>query len=314
MARVQRWRDPSRSSPSGRAAAPPVAQPFLKWVGGKAQLLAQFAHFFPEQVDRYIEPFIGGGAVFFHLKRRFPHLRAVLRDNNDELINTYRVVRDAPEALMQRLDEHLARYHEDCRGYYYRVRKAELLATDGVERAARMIFLNKTCFNGLWRVNLRGRFNAPIGTHPRQSLYDRDSLLASSHALAGSDLATQDFRATFAEVQPGDFVYVDPPYIPASATARFTSYTKEDFGLAEQRELAALALAAAARGTRLMLSNSDTALAGELYAGCELHRVSARRAVNRVGSKRGMVQELVALLGYPERVAAPAELATVAVV
>jgi len=175
------------------AGVPPVgnieAQPFLKWVGGKAQLLAQFDEFLPTHVDRYFEPFIGGGAVFFHLKHRFPDLRAFLRDNNDELINTYIAVRDFPKELMHRLDEHLTHFRADRERYYYRVRSwHHLEKSKVVERAARMIFLNKTCFNGLWRVNGRGEFNVPIGSHKNPALYDRANILAASYALANVHL------------------------------------------------------------------------------------------------------------------------------
>jgi DNA adenine methylase len=243
------------------ADAPDVArieaQPFLKWAGGKAQLLAQFDRFFPDHLDRYFEPFIGGGAVFFHLRARFPQMRAFLRDNNAELINAYAVVRETPNELMRRLDQHLAAYLADRERYYYLVRSQHHLA-DPIERAARMVFLNKTCFNGLWRVNARGEFNVPIGSHKNPALYDRDNLLAASWALRRAQLAVQDFRTTLTEARGGDFVYVDPPYHPLSPTAGFTSYTKEDFGPEEHRELAALFADAARRGARLMLSNSDT--------------------------------------------------------
>ncbi len=243
------------------ADAPDVArieaQPFLKWAGGKAQLLAQFDRFFPDHLDRYFEPFIGGGAVFFHLKARFPQMRAFLRDNNAELINAYAAVRETPNELMRRLDQHLATHLADREHYYHLVRSQHHLA-DPIERAARMVFLNKTCFNGLWRVNARGEFNVPIGSHKNPALYDRDNLLAASWALRGAQLAVQDFRTTLTETRGGDFVYMDPPYYPLSPTASFTSYTKEDFGPEEQRELAALFADAARRGARLMLSNSDT--------------------------------------------------------
>lgn len=276
--------------------APAEAQPFLKWVGGKAQLLRQFDKFFPANIDRYVEPFVGGGAVFFHLKHRFPPMRALLRDNNDELINTYVAVRDSPRKLMKRLDEHLAEYQKDRQHYYYKVRKQHNLS-DGIERAARMIFLNKTCFNGLWRVNGQGEFNVPIGSHKNPSLYDEENLLAASLSLQVVHLDTQDFRDTLAQVQKGDFVYVDPPYYPLSPTASFTSYTKEAFGPNEQRELAALFKQAAQRGAQLMLSNSDTQFIRELYQGFTMHTVQARRAINCDGSKRGEVNEIVVCTG-----------------
>ena len=287
-------RDEQLAIQSVEAVAPTEAQPFLKWVGGKAQLLTQFDEFLPARVERYVEPFIGGGAVFFHLKHRFPQMRAFLRDNNDELINTYKAVRDYPKELMRQLDAHLAAFRADRERYYYLVRsRHHLPRTDVVERAARMIFLNKTCFNGLWRVNASGEFNVPIGSHANPALYDRENILAASRALEGVHLATQDFRDTLNETRRGDFAYIDPPYHPVSLTASFTSYTKEDFGAGEQQELASLFADADRRGVRLMLSNSDTGLISRLYRDFHNHIVRARRAINCDGTKRGKVNELV---------------------
>ena len=272
------------------------AQPFLKWVGGKAQLLAQFDEIFPTEITRYFEPFIGGGAVFFHLKHRFPLMRAFLRDINPELINTYRAVQDFPHELMRRLDEHATRFHSERANYFYLVRAQHYLTGDEkkiVERAARLIFLNKTCFNGLWRVNARGEFNVPVGSNKNPGLYNEENILAASRALEGVDLAVQDFRETLNQTRPGDFAYVDPPYYPVSATASFTSYAKEDFGEGEQRELHAVFAEAARRGARLMLSNSDTPFIRKLYGDFQIHTVQARRAINCDGSKRGHVNEVV---------------------
>ena len=272
------------------------AQPFLKWAGGKSQLLEQFERFFPDSIQCYCEPFVGGGAVFFHLKARFPKMRAVLRDNNRELINCYQVVRDHAAELAERLDAHLEQFRARGEPYFYSVRDQHKLS-GALERAARMIFLNKTCYNGLWRVNAQGRFNVPIGSYrpDRVSLYDPPNLLAASAALQDVDLREGDFRRTLAQVHDGDFVYVDPPYYPLSRTANFTSYTQEEFGPAEQKELAELSAAAAQRGAQLMLSNSDTPVTRQLYAGFHLHTVQARRAVNCDGAKRGRISELVAL-------------------
>jgi len=274
------------------------AQPFLKWVGGKGQLLKQFDSFFPRQIDRYFEPFIGGGAVFFYLKHRFPKMRARLCDINDELINAYQAVRDFPEELMRRLDDHLIHYNLDRDRYYYLVRSQHHLPrTDVVERATRMIFLNKTCFNGLWRVNGRGEFNVPIGSHKNPTLYAPANILAASAALQSVDLEVRDFRDTLMDTQCGDWVYIDPPYVPVSQTANFTSYAKENFGTAEQQELAAQFSAAAQRGVGLMLSNSDVPLVRKLYSDFTLYTVSARRAINRDGSKRGAINEVLVYAG-----------------
>ncbi len=272
----------------------PAAQPFLKWVGGKAQLLPQLDRFFPAAIERYVEPFLGGGAVFFHLKARFPHLRARLRDNNQEVINCYRVVQEQPESLMDLLDEHLREFLKSREIYYYLTRSQHHLENP-LQRAARMIFLNKTCFNGLWRVNARGEFNVPIGSYERVKLYDRNNIMAASRALKGVDLKAQDFRRTLEETRTGDFVYIDPPYHPLSPTANFTSYTKDDFGLAEQQELAALFAVAAKRGVRLVLSNSDTPVIRDLYAKFHPEPVKARRAINSNGQKRGVISEIVAV-------------------
>lgn len=250
--------------------------------------------FFPTQIDRYVEPFVGGGAVYFHLKHRFPRMRAFLRDNNSELINTYLAVRDYPRDLMRRLDRHLSAFNADRQNYYYLVRSQHHLpVAEIVERAARMIFLNKTCFNGLWRVNSRGEFNVPIGSHKNPTLYNEENIYAASRALEGVHLAVQDFRDTLNEARRGDFVYIDPPYFPISLTASFTSYTKDDFGAEQQQELAALFAAAAKRGVQLMLSNSDTDFIRKLYRSFRIHTVRARRMVNCDGTKRGEVNEIV---------------------
>jgi DNA adenine methylase len=272
------------------------AQPFLKWAGGKAQLLEQFRPHFPDKVQAYCEPFVGGGAVFFHLRGRFANMRARLCDNNADLVNCYAVVRDQVEELMAKLDEHRAQFASDEERYYYLVRSRHHLA-DPLERAARMIFLNKTCYNGLWRVNARGEFNVPIGSYKPENvtLYDPANLLAASRALRGVELLVQDFRETLGATAKGDFVYVDPPYYPVSATANFTSYTKEDFGKAEQEELAALCADAACRGVRIMLSNSDAPFIRGLYKGFDVHTVKARRAVNCDGAKRGLISEVLVM-------------------
>ncbi|HZM01915.1 MAG TPA: Dam family site-specific DNA-(adenine-N6)-methyltransferase [Candidatus Saccharimonadales bacterium] len=162
-------------------------QPFLKWVGGKASSLRQLEEFFPHEIDRYIEPFVGGGAVFFYLKYRFPNLRAFLRDSNKELINCYRVVRDRPLELMLLLDHHTQAFRKNGADYFYLIRKQHDLMDD-LARASRAIFLNKTCFNGLWRVNAKGEFNTPVGSNKNPNLYSRENLLAASTALQDAQL------------------------------------------------------------------------------------------------------------------------------
>lgn len=287
---------PASTTPARNASVPDAiaqARPFLKWVGGKAGLIPQLEGFFPKNITRYVEPFIGGGAVFFHLRARFPKMKAFLRDNNDELVNTYAVVRDKPCELMALLDEFLADYLRDRKTTYYIIRSRHALPkSSAVERAARMIFLNKTCFNGLWRVNARGEFNVPHGSQKNPSIYDADNIMAASRALRDVDLRTQDYRETLREIDRGDFAYMDPPYLPLSKTSNFTAYTKEAFGLAEQQELSALFTAASEKGARLLLSNSDTPVIRDLYKDFPIHTVRARRAINSDATKRGAISEV----------------------
>ena len=281
-----------RGTTASKDSASAEAQPFLKWAGGKGQLLSQLDPFFPKGMARYIEPFVGGGAVFFHLKAGFPQMQPFLRDNNAEIVNAFTMVRDAPDRLMELLDGHRGQYEKDGDHYYYLIRSQHRLVGP-VERAARVIFLNKTCFNGLWRVNSRGEFNVPVGSSKKASLYDRTNLLAASRALHGADLKARDFRETLMEAGNGDFAYVDPPYHPLSPTSAFTAYTKDDFGVAEQEELAAIFADASRKGAKLMLSNSDTKFVRKLYQNFEIREVQARRAINCRGDKRGIVSEVV---------------------
>lgn len=268
------------------------AQPFLKWVGGKASLLRQLEGFFPHEIDRYFEPFLGGGAVFFHLKHRFPDLRPFLRDGNKELINCYRVVRDRPDELMRLLDEHAKGFRADGGEYFYTIRKQHDL-TDDLARAARTIFLNKTCFNGLYRVNAKGEFNTPVGSNKNPNLYSCDNLLAASEVLQAAQLEAQDFRKVVDEARRGDFIYFDPPYLPISAYSDFKRYTPDQFREADQVELARVFRELDAKGCRVALSNSEHPRTRELYAGFSIHVVSAPRFINCKPGGRGNITELV---------------------
>jgi DNA adenine methylase len=255
------------------------AQPFLKWAGGKASLLRQLEEFFPHEIDRYFEPFLGGGAVFFYLKHRFPDMRPFLRDSNKELINCFRAVRDRPEDLMRLLDEHSKAFRKEGDAYFYAVRKQHDL-TDDMARAARTIFLNKTCFNGLWRVNAKGEFNTPVGSNKSPNLYSRENLLAACGALQNAQLEVQDFRKTLDEARRGDFIYFDPPYLPVSVYSDFKRYTPDQFRDADQVELARVFRELDGKGCRVVLTNSEHPRTRELYAGFYIHVVSAPRFIN----------------------------------
>ena len=263
---------------------PAKAQPFLKWAGGKTRLLGQFEPMFPRRFRSYHEPFIGAGAVFFHLQPQQAHLS----DTNPDLVTCYQVIQQDPAGLV----EVLRMYRHD-RDFYYHVRQLDPRELSPVQRAARMIFLNKTCFNGLWRVNRQGRFNVPFGDYKNPRIVDADNLALVHQALQGVVVRHAGFEQAMTDVDRGDFVYLDPPYHPVSSTARFTSYGADDFREADQRRLAEEFRRLDARGARVMLSNSDTPLIHELYAGFRIDLVSCNRAINRDASKRGAVNEVV---------------------
>jgi len=260
------------------------AAPFVKWVGGKRAILPQLATRFPRRFGRYFEPFLGGGAVFFHLQPD----RAVLSDYNPELITTYQVVRDDVQSLIA----HLASHRND-EAYYYDLRSQDPETMSAVERASRLIYLNRTCFNGLYRVNSRGGFNVPFGRHKNPTICNEPGLLAASEALQGAKLSHENYMTVLEEAYAGDFIYFDPPYHPLNATANFTSYTPGSFGAQDQADLAQTFRALADRGCKVMLSNSDTPLIRELYADFYIETVMAPRMVNRDATKRGAIAELV---------------------
>jgi DNA adenine methylase len=266
------------------ASAVPIA-PFVKWAGGKRQLLPQLLALRPPRFSRYVEPFLGGGALYFALAPG----RAVLGDLNSELIDAYRTIRDDVEGVMAALDRH--RYDRD---HYYAVRRLRPDQLSAVERAARFIFLNKTGYNGLYRVNRRGEFNVPFGryrTPPR--LYDAGNLRAAAALLAGAEIRHGPYEETLATAGAGDFVYLAPPYQPLSPSANFTRYTRDGFGPADQQRLADEFRRLDALGAYVMLSNSDTPLVRELYRGFSLVEVHANRLINSDHRGRTGITELV---------------------
>jgi DNA adenine methylase len=245
--------------------------------------------FFPKNYRTYFEPFLGGGAVFFHLRPE----KAVLSDSNPELVNAFKVVRDNVVGLMRMLDEHLPRRTDEA--YFYNVRATDPSTLSLVGRAARTVFLNKTCFNGLYRVNSKGDFNAPWGGYSNPTLYDRENLLAVSDALSGKRIVLADYQTACSRAKIGDFVYLDPPYHPLDETSNFTSYTKEDFGNQEQRKLAETFRRLDKRGALVMLSNSATPLVRSLYEGFRIEALRAKRAINSKGTGRGVIDELLVM-------------------
>ncbi|MBI2766116.1 MAG: Dam family site-specific DNA-(adenine-N6)-methyltransferase [Chloroflexi bacterium] len=273
------------------------ARPFVKWAGGKGKLAPLVVERAPRGFGRYHEPFVGGGAVFFAMAASGRAAGARLNDANSELIEAYRVVRDEPAALIAALQEFAAEYGaralQGRAAMYYAVRSA--VAGDSVAAAARLLFLNRTCYNGLYRVNASGGFNVPHGRYANPRICDADGLMAASGALQGCELVSEDFEAACAEARPGDFVYLDPPYQPLTRTANFTSYTSGEFGAAEQERLRDAFDVMTARGVAALLSNSDHAVIRALYAdrGYRCEVVAMSRAINSVGSRRAPITELL---------------------
>lgn len=263
-----------------------MTAPILKWAGGKRQLLPEILPRLPAKIETYYEPFIGGGAVFFALASENRFKRAVIADLNTDLINLYAVVQGCVADLIRALGT-MSHSEDD----FYRVRKSE--PTDPIERAARFVYLNRTCFNGLYRVNKSGKFNVPFGRYKNPTICDEAGLRAASEALAGVELINGDFGPTVAEARRGDAVYFDPPYLPVSASSNFAAYQADGFGVADTKRLASLCRRLEANGVAFALSNSDTPATRDVFAGLNVETIAARRNINSKGDKRGQVNEIL---------------------
>lgn len=261
-----------------------IPRPFLKWVGGKTQLLPVLLKLIPDFSGTYYEPFLGGGALYFELAPK----KAVIADLNQELIDCYTAIRDDVDSVIQILKKH--KYQKE---YFYRVRAQKPFELSLPERAARMIYLNRAGFNGLYRVNKKGEFNVPFGRYNNPTICDELNLRGCAHHLNGVELRCEMFEDVVKTCKPGDFVYFDPPYIPLSNTAYFTAYEKGKFGMADQERLATVFDELSKRGVHAMLSNSDVPWMRSRYQHHHIHSVSATRMVNSKGSKRGPVGEVI---------------------
>ncbi len=269
-------------------------KPFVKWVGGKRQLLRQFRElglYPPEDfnpiTNTYYEPFVGGGAVFFDLLPK----NAELSDLNNELVTTYNVIKNSVDELIESLQKHI--YDKE---YYLEVRAKKIEDLSDIEVASRFIFLNRTGFNGLYRVNKSGQFNVPFGRYNNPVICDEDNLRRVSDALQDVTITHQDYKNVLKTAKSGDFIYLDPPYYPINATSSFTSYTAEGFLEREQTELRDTFVKLHKKGCFVMLSNSDTPFINELYSGLDgitINKITAGRAINSKGSGRGKITEVL---------------------
>ncbi len=266
----------------------PAATPFLKWAGGKRGSVPDLMRFFPKNLKgAYYEPFVGGGALFFHLASCGLIGEAFLGDTNPMLTRTYVQIRDNADEVVRLLKP--MRYEKK----EFLLARERIRKADGPLLAALTIYLNRTCFNGLWRVNKTGHFNVPFGRYTDPLICDEDNLRRCSLALQQADVRCVDFFTLAWQAGRGDFVYFDPPYWPTSATANFTSYGKSGFGKEDQVRLAECARSLRDRGVTVVLSNADLKPVRDLYEGWELHRVEVGRAINSKAGKRGNVGELI---------------------
>jgi DNA adenine methylase len=288
------------SQPRSKKVHNGLIQPFLKWVGGKRQLLPVLRKYIPRDFNRhrYYEPFVGGGALFMDLQPS----NATINDANGELTNCYEVIRDNPQELLDSLKK-----HQNTSEYFYALReldrKPEFQNLNAVERASRIIYLNKTCYNGLFRVNSQGQFNTPFGDYKNPTYANEVSILALSDYLNEShiEILNVDYEIAVLNARRRDFIYFDPPYDPVSDTASFTGYNLDKFGKKEQKELKSLCDDLTNRGCRVLLSNSDTQFIRDLYNNAEKYtivEVVANRTVNSVATGRGKVTELLIFNNY----------------
>lgn len=291
------------------------AKPFLKWAGGKGQLLSQLDEHLPgnlhEQDFTYIEPFVGGGAMLFHMLRRFPNItHAIINDINPHLVTAYRVIKEQPDELIRRLSALESEYfshsgEESKKEFYLNVRTIfNETSLDDIDRTKYLMFLNRTCFNGLYRVNAKGKFNVPFGRNLHPTICNADTILADCEMLnrANVTILNGDFERTADEMTEGlNFFYFDPPYRPLNATSSFNSYAKEDFNDDEQIRLRNFCTRLNSQdNVKWMLSNADCSVKTpedtffeDIYADFHIHRVYASRAINADPSKRGKLSELL---------------------
>ena len=317
---------PNSEQPPGRSLALQPVRPFLKWAGGKRQLLPRLREFYPEAFAAYREPFLGSGAVFFDLvnQGRLAGRRTVLTDTNGDLVGCYAHLRDEPEAVIQCLRRLAAGYKPDPKGHYYGVRdkfnpKRQAISNGrGIESdrytaelAAMLVYLNRTGFNGLFRLNSKGKFNVPRGRYSNPRICDTENLRNVAAALSAPTTSIEQVRYvdSLAGAKAGDFVYLDPPYAPLSSTAQFTSYTSDGFSAADQAQLQRTVIRLARKGCWVLLSNSTAPEVTELYdgnrdaerAGLHAYKTPARRMINSNASHRGHVLEYL-ITNIPQKV------------
>lgn len=270
-------------------------KPFIKWAGGKRQLLPILSKHMPKKINTYFEPFLGGGAVLFHLIYQNPHLKCCASDLNSDLVLSYITIRDRVNELILALENHSENYFKNPKEYYYFVRENN--TKNQIDKVSRLIFLNKTCFNGLYRVNKKGKFNVPLGKYENPNIVNKENLLIVSNAIQSKDISIkcQDFTMTHTIANENDFIYLDPPYQPTSSTASFTSYTDDSFNYEDQKRLLAEFKKLDEKGCKVMLSNSRSPEVLDLFSDYtdKIVEINANRFINSNSKKRTGHTELL---------------------
>jgi DNA adenine methylase len=263
-------------------------KPFVKWAGGKRQLIPILHQNLPESFGTYYEPFLGGGALLFHILTNKNGQKCSISDLNSDLVLTYTTIRDRTDALITSLKNHEKNYQKNSESYYYSIRENN--PRGAIEKTSRLLFLNRTCFNGLYRVNNKGKFNVPLGKYSNPNIVNEENLHAVSHILQSSRISIKcrDFEAVLRDAKKGDLIYFDPPYQPVSSTANFTSYTNKDFSYDDLTRLAELCLKLDSRGCKVLLSNSDSKEVADIFAknSWKITRIEANRSINSNSKKR----------------------------
>ena len=269
-----------------------ILSPVVKWVGGKRQLLDDIIPLVPDHFSTYVEPFVGGGALLFELQPK----KAIVNDLNHELINLYNVIKNNPKELLLLLEEHELNNSEE---YFYQIRDLDRSESynemSNIEKAARIIYLNKTCYNGLFRVNQSGQFNSPYGKYKNPNIVNKPVVLAMANYFQNNNitLLNGDYKMALKNLRKGAFVYFDPPYMPISSSSSFTGYTENGFDKKQQIELKEECDKLNSRGIKFLLSNSDHPFIRDLYKDYEIITVKAKRSINSNSSKRGEINEVL---------------------
>jgi DNA adenine methylase len=258
-----------------------IPKPFVKWAGGKRQLIPILNDNLPKSMGTYYEPFLGGGALLFHILSERNGQKCGVSDLNSDLVLTYTTIRDKANDLIHSLKNHSKNYQKDSKSYYYAIRESN--PRSAVEKTSRLLFLNRTCFNGLYRVNSKGKFNVPLGKYTNPNIVNEENIRSVSHVLQSSKVSIKcrDFESVLNDAKKGDLVYFDPPYQPVSDTANFTSYTHKSFTITDLKRLANLCLDLDSKGCKVLLSNSDSQEVAEMFTDKQwkIKKIEANRSL-----------------------------------